>query len=128
LRRWPNRLHRFQRWSLAIGTMSTLRSASVTRRRAAPFERGANRHGSLDHDWLLQFVQHRFGDPRLISLIRPRLKAGVLDDGVVTPGEMGTPQGGSISVLLSNVYLHYVFDLWFDRVAKPRLRGGTPHQ
>jgi group II intron reverse transcriptase/maturase len=82
-----------------------------------------NFFGSLDHDWLLQFVQHRVGDPRLISLIRRWLKAGVLEDGAVTPGEKGTPQGGSISVLLSNVYLHYVLDLWFERVAKPRLRG-----
>src|SRR6516162_7988067 len=82
-----------------------------------------NYFGSLDHSWLLQFVQHRVGDPRLISLIRRWLKAGVLEDGVVTPSEMGTPQGGSISVLLSNIYLHYVLDLWFERVAKPRLRG-----
>jgi group II intron reverse transcriptase/maturase len=82
-----------------------------------------NFFGSLDHGWLLQFVEHRVGDPRLISLIRRWLKAGVLEDGVVTPGEKGTPQGGSISVLLSNVYLHYVLDLWFERVAKPRLRG-----
>jgi RNA-directed DNA polymerase len=65
----------------------------------------------------------KVGDPRLISLIRRWLTAGVLEDGVVTPSEMGTPQGGSISVLLSNVYLHYVLDLWFERVAKPRLRG-----
>jgi RNA-directed DNA polymerase len=82
-----------------------------------------NFFGSLDHDWLLQFVQHRAGDPRLNSLIRRWLKAGVLENGVVTPSEKGTPQGGSISVLLSNVYLHYVLDLWFERVAKPRLRG-----
>jgi RNA-directed DNA polymerase len=82
-----------------------------------------NFFGSLDHGWVLQFVQHRIGDPRLISLIRRWLKAGVLEDGVVTRSEMGTPQGGSISVLLSNVYLHYVLDLWFERVAKPRLRG-----
>jgi RNA-directed DNA polymerase len=82
-----------------------------------------NFFGSLDHDWLLQFVQYRVGDQRLISLIRRWLKAGVLEDGVVTPSEKGTPQGGSISVLLSNVYLHYVLDLWFERVAKPRLRG-----
>ena len=68
-------------------------------------------------------MQHRVGDPRLISLIRRWLKAGVLEDGEVHPSEKGTPQGGSISVLLSNVYLHYVLDLWFERVVKPRLRG-----
>ena len=82
-----------------------------------------NFFGSLNHDWLLRFVEHRVGDPRLISLIRRWLKAGVVDDGEVYPNEEGTPQGGSISVLLSNVYLHYVLDLWFERVVKRRLRG-----
>jgi group II intron reverse transcriptase/maturase len=82
-----------------------------------------NFFGSLSHEWMLRFVQHRVGDPRLISLIRRWLKAGVLEDGEIHPNEEGTPQGGSISVLLSNVYLHYVLDLWFERVVKPRLRG-----
>jgi group II intron reverse transcriptase/maturase len=82
-----------------------------------------NFFGSLSHQWLLRFVEHRVGDPRLISLIRRWLKAGVLEDGEVHPNEEGTPQGGSISVMLSNVYLHYVLDLWFERVVKPRLRG-----
>jgi group II intron reverse transcriptase/maturase len=82
-----------------------------------------NFFGSLSHDWLLRLVEHRVGDARLISLIRRWLKAGVLEDGEVQPNEEGTPQGGSISVLLSNVYLHYVLDLWFERVVKPRLQG-----
>jgi hypothetical protein len=72
---------------------------------------------------VLRFVAHRVGDPRLISLIRRWLKAGILEDGAVHPSEQGTPQGGSISVLLSNVYLHYVLDLWFERVVKSRLLG-----
>jgi RNA-directed DNA polymerase len=55
-----------------------------------------NFFGSLDHDWVLRFVEHRVGDPRLINLIRRWLKAGVLEDGVVSPSEEGTPQGGSI--------------------------------
>lgn len=79
--------------------------------------------GSLNHEWLLRFVEHRVGDPRLIKLIRRWLKAGVLEDGTVHPNEQGTPQGGSISVLISNIYLHYVLDLWFERVVKPRLQG-----
>src|SRR5256885_4831771 len=79
--------------------------------------------GSLSHEWVLRFVEHRVGDPRMISLIRRWLKAGILEDGEVYPNEEGTPQGGSISVMLSNVYLHYVLDLWFERVVKPRLRG-----
>lgn len=82
-----------------------------------------NFFGSLSHEWMLRFVEHRVGDQRLISLIRRWLKAGVLEDGEVHPSEEGTPQGGSASVLLSNVYLHYVLDLWFERVVKPRLRG-----
>jgi hypothetical protein len=72
---------------------------------------------------MLRFVEHRVRDPRLISLIRRWLKANVLEDGEVQPSEKGTPQGGSISVLLSNLYLHYVLDLWFERVAKPRVQG-----
>ena len=56
-------------------------------------------------------------------MIRHWLKAGVLEDGQVEPSEQGTPQGGSISVLLSNLYLHFVLDLWFERVVKRRLRG-----
>ena len=82
-----------------------------------------NFFGSLSHKWVLRFVEHRVGDPRMISLIRRWLKAGILEDGEVYPNEEGTPQGGSISVMLSNVYLHYVLDLWFERVVKPRLRG-----
>src|SRR5215471_1501936 len=82
-----------------------------------------NFFGSLSHQWLLRFVEHRVGDPRLISLIRRWLRAGVLEDGEVHPNEEGTPQGGSISVMLSNVHLHYTLDLWFERVVKPRLRG-----
>src|SRR5437016_14345426 len=81
-----------------------------------------NFFGSLSHEWMLRFVEHRVGDPRLISLIRRWLKASILEDGELHPNEEGTPQGGSISVLLSNVYLHYALDLWFERVAKPRLR------
>lgn len=82
-----------------------------------------NFFGSLDHAWLQRFVAHRVGDPRILCLIRRWLKAGVLEDGSITPSEEGVPQGGSISVVLSNLYLHYVLDLWFERVVKPRLHG-----
>lgn len=82
-----------------------------------------NFFGSLDHKWLLQFVKHRVGDPRIINLIQRWLKAGVLEEGEWQPNEGGTPQGGSASVLLSNIYLHYVLDLWFERVMKPELKG-----
>lgn len=82
-----------------------------------------NFFGSLDHGWLLKFVEHRVGDPRIITLIRRWLKAGVMEEGKLEASDVGTPQGGSISVLLSNLYLHYVLDLWFERVIKPRLEG-----
>src|SRR5271166_757957 len=82
-----------------------------------------NFFGAVSQDWLVRFLEHRIGDKRIVRLIRRWLKAGVLEDGVVHPSEQGTPQGGSISVLLSNVYLHYVLDLWFERVVKVRLRG-----
>jgi hypothetical protein len=66
-----------------------------------------NFFGSLDHGWLLRFLDDRVGDPRIASLIRRWLKAGILEDGELTANEKGTPQGGSISVLLSNLYLHH---------------------
>ena len=82
-----------------------------------------NFFGSLDHGWLLRFVEHRVGDPRILSLIGKWLKAGVMEGGAYEESEVGTPQGGSISVLLSNLYLHYVLDLWFEKAIKPRLEG-----
>ena len=82
-----------------------------------------NFFGSLDHGWLLRFVKHRVGDPRIINLIQRWLRAGVLENNELQSSEQGTPQGGSISVLLSNIYLHYVLDLWFEKVVKPRLKG-----
>ncbi len=82
-----------------------------------------NFFGSLDHGWLVRFVEHRVGDPRILKLVQQWLKAGVMDEGRFIPSVEGTPQGGSISVLLSNVYLHYVLDLWFDKVVKPKMQG-----
>jgi RNA-directed DNA polymerase len=70
---------------------------------------------SVSKDWLVRFVEHRIGDLRIIRLIQKWLKAGVLENGVVTVSEKGTGQGSVISPLLANVYLHYVFDLWAER-------------
>ena len=67
---------------------------------------------AIDREWLVEFVRHRVGDQRVVRLIEKWLAAGVLEDGVRTWSKTGTPQGGSISPLLANVYLHYVFDLW----------------
>lgn len=67
---------------------------------------------TVDHDWLLRFVAHRIGDPRVLKLIRQWLRAGVMEDGSVRETLEGTPQGAVISPLLANIYLHYAFDLW----------------
>jgi group II intron reverse transcriptase/maturase len=67
---------------------------------------------SIDHEWLVKFIEHRVADRRVVRLIRKWLNAGVLVDGEWTRSEVGTPQGSGISPLLANVYLHYVFDLW----------------
>jgi RNA-directed DNA polymerase len=70
---------------------------------------------AIDHAWLVQFVEHRIADRRVVRLIQKWLNAGVLENGTRTWSEEGTPQGGSISPFLANVYLHYVFDLWAQR-------------
>jgi group II intron reverse transcriptase/maturase len=67
---------------------------------------------AVSQDWLVRFLNHRIGDPRLIRLIQKWLRAGILEDGVVTTSDRGTGQGSVASPLLANVYLHYVFDLW----------------
>jgi RNA-directed DNA polymerase len=78
---------------------------------------------SVSKEWLVRFVEHRIGDKRIIRLIRKWLKAGVLEDGVVTVSEVGTGQGSVISPLLANIYMHYVFDLWADRWRRRAAQG-----
>src|SRR5262249_6956196 len=78
---------------------------------------------SVSKDWLVRFVEHRIGDLRIIRLIQKWLKAGVLENGVVTVSEKGTGQGSVISPLLANVYLHYVFDLWAARWRRHQATG-----
>jgi group II intron reverse transcriptase/maturase len=78
---------------------------------------------TLNHDWLIKFVEHRVGDRRVIRLIRKWLTAGVLEDGERRKSEIGTIQGGSISPLLANIYLHYVFDLWIQRWRTKQAHG-----
>ena len=67
-------------------------------------------------------MEHRVGDKRIIRLIRKWLKAGILEDGVVTVADSGTGQGAVISPLLGNIYLHYVFDLWAERWRRQEAR------
>jgi group II intron reverse transcriptase/maturase len=78
---------------------------------------------TIAHGWLVKFVEHRIADRRVVRLIQKWLKAGVLEGGARTWSEEGTPQGGSISPLLANVYLHYAFDLWTHRWRKTQARG-----
>jgi group II intron reverse transcriptase/maturase len=80
---------------------------------------------TLDHAHLRAFLQHRVRDGVLTRLIGKWLQAGVMADGAVTHPDAGSPQGGVISPVLSNVFLHYVLDDWFEREVKPRLRGRT---
>jgi group II intron reverse transcriptase/maturase len=77
----------------------------------------------VSHEWLLKFLQQRIGDQRVLRLIVRMLKAGVMEDGLVQAGEVGTPQGSIISPLLSNIYLHYVLDIWFQRRFRRQCRG-----
>lgn len=77
----------------------------------------------LDHHWLIKFLEHRIADQRVLRLIRKWLSAGVLEEGQWTCSEEGTPQGGSASPLLANIYLHYVFDLWVQHWRKTKAKG-----
>src|SRR4249920_1268763 len=78
---------------------------------------------NLDHGHLRMFLRLRVRDGVLLRLIDKWLKAGVMEDGCVSYPDAGTPQGGVVSPLLSNVFLHYVLDLWFEQEVKPRLSG-----
>jgi len=78
---------------------------------------------AIDHDWLLRFVEHRIADQRVLRHIKKWLKAGVLEGGEMTWSEYGTPQGGSISPLLANIYLHYILDLWADAWRRQHAHG-----
>jgi RNA-directed DNA polymerase len=80
---------------------------------------------SVSHEWLIRFIEHRIGDPRMIRLIRKWLRAGVMEDGEMVPSEEGTPQGAVISPLLANIYLHYVFDLWADQWRRLNSKGNV---
>lgn len=79
---------------------------------------------NIDHDYLLDMLAQRIDDKALLNLIRKWLKAGILEpEGIVIHPDTGTPQGGIVSPILANVYLHYVLDTWFNQAVKPSLRG-----
>ncbi len=82
--------------------------------------------GFFDHvnqDWLVKFLGHRIKDTRIVRMIQRFLKAGISEGGEIRASEEGTPQGGVISPILANIYLHYVLDLWFEKVYRKQCRG-----
>jgi len=80
-------------------------------------------YDAIDHGWLRRFLEHRIADKRVLALIQKWLGAGVIEDGSWTACEEGTPQGASVSPLLANVYLHYVFDLWAQQWRRRHAQG-----
>ena len=78
---------------------------------------------NVNQEWLMKFLAHRIEDKRIQRMVKRFLKAGVWEDGSVTISDEGTPQGGVISPLLANIYLHYALDLWFEKVYHKSCRG-----
>lgn len=78
---------------------------------------------NVDHEWLMKFLEHDIQDKNFLRYVKRFLIAGVMEGTELRDSDRGTPQGGLISPVLANVYLHYVLDLWFDKAVKPRLRG-----
>jgi RNA-directed DNA polymerase len=78
---------------------------------------------NVSHEWMIKFLEHRINDKNLIRIIVRFLKSGVMENGKYMKTEKGTPQGGIISPVLANIYLHYVLDLWFKKVLRKQLRG-----
>jgi RNA-directed DNA polymerase len=77
----------------------------------------------VNWEWMIKFLRHRVGDERVIRLVIRMLKSGIMEDGLTRATEEGTPQGSILSPLLSNIYLHYVLDLWFSRRVRRQCRG-----
>ncbi len=78
---------------------------------------------NVDHDWLMRFLEHDIQDKNFLRYIKRFLIAGIMEGTELIDSDRGTPQGGVISPVLANVYLHYVLDLWFEKAIKPKLRG-----
>lgn len=78
---------------------------------------------NMNHEWMMKFLAHRIADPNMLSLIQRFLKAGIIEEEQYKPTVEGTPQGGIVSPILANIYLHYVLDLWFEVAVKRACRG-----
>jgi group II intron reverse transcriptase/maturase len=104
--------------------LQALRVQIVTKKVGQVFEADIRSYFTrINRQWLRKMVAHRIADPVILSLIGKWLNAGAMKDGVVIHTEEGTPQGGPISPVLSNVYLHFLLDLWFEKKIKPECRG-----
>ncbi|MEW6663196.1 MAG: reverse transcriptase domain-containing protein [Bacillota bacterium] len=78
---------------------------------------------NADHEWLMRFLEHDIADKNFLRYIKRFLKAGIMEDMKYHESDKGTPQGGLISPVCANVYLHYVLDMWFDKVVKKQCKG-----
>lgn len=78
---------------------------------------------TIDHKWLMECLKQRITDPNLLRLIGRFLNAGVMEEGKFIETDKGTPQGGVLSPILANIYLHYILDLWFEKKIKKQLKG-----
>ncbi len=78
---------------------------------------------TVDHKWLMKALRQRIADSSLLQIIGRFLRAGVIEEGKYLETDRGTPQGGILSPILANIYLHYILDLWFERVAKKQIKG-----
>jgi RNA-directed DNA polymerase len=104
--------------------LHALRLHIVTRKVSHVFEADIRSYFTrIDHQWLRRMVAHRIADPVILQLISKWLKAGALQDGVFIPAGEGTPQGGPVSPVLSNLYMHFTLDLWFEKKFKPQRWG-----
>ena len=79
----------------------------------------------VNHDWMIKFIEHRIQDPNIIRLIKRFLKAGTMEEGIKYDTIEGTPQGGLVSPVISNIYLHYVIDLWFEKYVRKQCLGAA---
>jgi RNA-directed DNA polymerase len=104
--------------------LQALRLQLVTKKVMQVFEADIRSYFTrINRQWLRKMVAHRIADPVILSLIGKWLNAGAMQNGVVIRTEEGTPQGGPISPVLSNIYLHFLLDLWFEKKIKPQCRG-----
>jgi RNA-directed DNA polymerase len=78
---------------------------------------------NVDHKWMIEFLNHRISDQNLLRILGRFLKGGYMEEGKKYKTETGTPQGGVLSPILANVYLHYVLDLWFEKKIRKECKG-----